>query len=77
MKKPKLLDLFGRSSDPSDLARLDDLFLRLESDTPISSEPISILIEERGSNCGNELFSTRIGAARRLDRLKLIEGAAN
>ena len=76
MKKTTLLDLFGRSSDPADHARLDDLFLRLESGTPTSSEPISILIEG-GSNCGNQLFSTRIRAVKRLGRLKLIEGSTS
>lgn len=56
VKKTKLLDLFGLSGDTADNDRLDDLFLRLESDTSAVSEGISILVEEADCGCG--LFST-------------------
>jgi hypothetical protein len=59
VKKPQLLDLFGLSGDPTENARLDDLFLRLESDTSFAPEGISILIEEGGNHCSHEFLPHR------------------
>lgn len=71
MKKPELLDLFGLSGDPSDHARLDDLFLRLESDASVPPQGISILIEKGESNCHQKSLPTPVCAGYRPDRLKL------
>jgi hypothetical protein len=68
MEKTRLLDLFGLSGDPSDNARLDDLFFRLESDASFAPDGISILIGEGGSNCNNEFLSTGVCTGGRPDR---------
>lgn len=77
MKKPKLLDLFGLSGDPSDHDRLDDLFLRLESDAPAESRGTYILIGKGGSNCTREFLPTPVCARDRLDRVKLAAPSAS
>jgi hypothetical protein len=71
VKKPKLLDLFGLSGDPSDHDRLDELFLRLESDTPAAPRESYILIEKRENSCTRQFFPTSVCASARQGRLKL------
>jgi hypothetical protein len=68
VKKPELLDLFGLSGDPSDHARLDDLFLRLESDSPVPPRGTSILIEKGESNCRRKSLPAPVCAGDRPDR---------
>jgi hypothetical protein len=71
VKKPDLLDLFGLSGDPSDHARLDDLFLRLESDASIPPRGISILIEKGEINCRKKPLPTPVCDGDRPTGLKL------
>ncbi len=77
MKKPKLLDLFGLSGDPSDHDRLDDLFLRLESDAPAESRETYILIGKGESNCTRRFLPTPVCAGDRPDRVKLARQSAS
>ena len=76
MKKPKLLDLFGLSADPSDNDRLDELFLRLESDAPAESRETYILIGKGGSNCTREFLPTPVCANDQPERVKLARRSA-
>lgn len=65
MRNTKLVDMFGLSGDPSNDARLDDLLLRFESETPDARQenskrtPLSsfIAISISNSESGDVLFN--------------------